>query len=64
MLKFGRVGEVNEVSEVTKMWTASFTPVSSPASFLQMLVPCRLPYHRPFVAKFLCVLRASTTLTL
>ncbi|CAM9356048.1 unnamed protein product [Hapterophycus canaliculatus] len=28
MLKFSRVGEVNEVSEVTKMWTASFTPMS------------------------------------
>ncbi|CAM9383114.1 unnamed protein product [Scytosiphon promiscuus] len=28
MLKFSRVGEANEVSEVTKMWTASFTPMS------------------------------------
>lgn len=27
MLKFGRVGEANEASEVSKMWTASFSPV-------------------------------------
>lgn len=33
MLKFSRVGEVNEVSEVTKMWTASFTPVSSRSEY-------------------------------
>ncbi|CAM9252814.1 unnamed protein product [Pylaiella littoralis] len=28
MLKFGRVGEANEASEVSKMWTASFSPMT------------------------------------
>lgn len=27
MLKFGRPGEVNEESEISKMWTSSFRPV-------------------------------------
>lgn len=48
MLKFGRPGEVNEESEISKMWTSSFRPVrsrgrgpvSTQACFFRMRAMC------------------------
>ena len=44
MLKFGRPGEVNEESEISKMWTTSFRPVRprgrSPASTQAYFFSC------------------------